>query len=105
MIVNLNNDLDEELARHPKVTAARKSTAERISERARAKTRRGRTGKAQDSHRVEVDETEDPPVVAAAAGGADSFHYVFQEFGGVGFRPPLAPLRSAAADAGLRVRR
>lgn len=95
-IVNLNNNLDDEVASHPKVTAAREQLAKRISDGAQRRTRRGRTGEAQDSHRVETDRSQDPPMVAAVAGGGDAWHYIFQEFGGSGFRPPLAPLRTSA---------
>lgn len=101
-IVNIRRDLDEQLARDPKVTAARRKLAQRVSDLARERTSSSRV---KGSHRVEVDESANPPVVAAAMGERHdpSFIAAFIEFGGSGFRPPPAPLRSAAKSLGVKV--
>lgn len=104
MDVNLNRrELERLAANHPDVTRERLAMARRISTRAAARTRVGRTGNQRDSHRVEYDQSQTPPRVAAVAGERKAWPYVFQEFGGSGFRPPPAPLRTAARAEGLTV--
>jgi hypothetical protein len=50
---------------------------------------------------VEVDRSQDPPLVACVAGeGDDAWPYIFQELGGTGWRPPPAPLRTAGKAEG-----
>lgn len=91
------------LEAHPTVTRARLDVAHAISARAQADTQVSDDaggGDARASHRVEHDPTKRPPRIAAVAGEGDGWHYVFQEFGGEGFRPPPAPLRSAAKAEG-----
>jgi len=103
IIVNLDDDLEEKIARMDAVTQARVRAARKISADAAARTPVGRTGRARDSHRVEVNMSADPPDVVVTAGGGDAWYYVFHEFGGAGFRPPPAPLRTAAKSTGKYV--
>jgi hypothetical protein len=96
--VKLRSDLDKLVARHDDVTKARVKVAERVSARAAARTEAGAT---RESHRVEVDRSQDPPLVACVAGeGDDAWPYIFQELGGTGWRPPPAPLRTAGKAEG-----
>lgn len=89
--------LSRKLAAAATTTTTRVEIAERISRLAEQRTK-GTDSKR--SHRVEVDRGRTPPRVAAVAGtrgGVDrAFIFIFQEFGGEGFRPPPAPLRTAA---------
>lgn len=92
--------LRDKLEAHPAVTDARIDVATEISRTAASDTATSPAGgDARASHRVEVDLGSRPPRVAAVAGEDDAWHYVFQEFGGEGFRPPPAPLRRAAKQA------
>lgn len=97
MKVKLSADLNKRVARHDDVTQARVKVANRISARAAARTEAGET---RESHRVDVDRSQDPPRVACVAGEGDAWPYIFQELGGSGWRPPPAPLRTAAKAEG-----
>lgn len=100
--VFLTPGLEKKVARSDEVTAARVERAERISRRAASLTPVGsgehnRPGESKSMHRVDVDRSSDPPRVAATN---DAWWFEFIEFGGKGFRPPPAPLRTAAKAEG-----
>lgn len=98
MIVNLRRDLNDRVANSDGMTRARREVAARIAEDA---SRRSRVSRARGTFRAEVD-PGNPPRVAAVAGNKKdkSFIVVFEELGGSGFRPPPAPMRTAAERFG-----